>query len=257
MRLCEFSFLQPGSKRLRVKNDAQFVNCLVMNTPKLWIVAAQAQSWEEKERSSNRDWSLLRPSSKSCDGPIGRLRSLHQSRGIFSRSLASIYHYLEITFVCLKFAGPETLLQYWILNAFSHDDDKNTWMRGERDPVVIFLLSLSLARWPARVQMTRVNSPYSCGVMRKCDSQTRVLRVMDRFFPIHPYWHLWLWLSERRVRPTDCARTAREREWMRNKKPSAPCWAQNICVCACNSSLWLEIIICVCSPKWANHFSNY
>lgn len=71
--------------------------------------------------------------------------SLHQSRGIFSRSLASIYHYLEITFVCLKFAGPETLLQYWILNAFSHDDDKNTWMRGERDPVVIFLLSLSLS----------------------------------------------------------------------------------------------------------------
>lgn len=63
---------------------------------------------------------------KVFDGPIGRLRSLHQSRGIFSRSPRSIYHYLEITFVCLKFAGPETLLQYWILNAFSHDDDKNT-----------------------------------------------------------------------------------------------------------------------------------
>lgn len=190
----------------------------------------QAHSGEHgrKKKEALESWRRARigrccgHQAKVCDGPIGRLRSLHQSRGIFSRSPRSIYHYLEITFVCLKFAGPETLLQYWILNAFSHDDDKNTWMRGERDPVVIFLLSLFHYPYP-RVQMTRVNSPYSCGVMRKCDSQTRVLRVMDRFFsnpPLLASLTLTEWAPHSTRRPLSRSTTDRPSEWeTKNHQP--------------------------------------
>jgi len=60
-------FISITPKEDAVKNDIQFVNCLVVNTPKLWITAERKRRQaDEREKERIRlKWSLLWPSSKS------------------------------------------------------------------------------------------------------------------------------------------------------------------------------------------------